>query len=170
MALVVRDTQYADPAIYKANQLIYTATPIFVGVEDPVPERIIYREGTLLRPRILETKPRPVLSKNRSKTNGFTPGACYQHYRSLIGEDGFFEPIKQAVGSYFRTMKDPDPEWLEADLAEVINANADLRDPQYIQTRLNDLPKLIAVIAGKEESKIIVRRNNINELRRKIGI
>jgi len=160
-----------DAALYNANQLIYTAAPILMGVENPFPDGRLF----LLRGE------KEVLEVPDASTIEYTtkPGVSYDYvaptigYRTLrehIGPKGFFEPIKAAAASYIGSHRGrSDLNWLEADLAAAIIEHAHLRPAEYIQERLRDLPRLIQVLYRWQRSADAERQRMGRVLRRKLN-
>jgi hypothetical protein len=149
-----------DPAIYTANQVIYCAPPILEGVEDPVPQRSGVCAGGLVRVPELRPSANPEAPGEKwgTKAAGLS---SYRQWRAAIGDhiggQGFFEPIKHAVGCWFAANPTAeDAEDLRADLeAAIRGADRDksLHPAAYIEERVRDLPKLIEKIAKREREK-----------------
>jgi hypothetical protein len=132
-----------DPSIYTANQLVYAAPPVFHdGIEDPVPRRSGLVEGEVVIP-----------PERRLALNGSKPDepwgrpqrglSTYREWRAAIGDhpdgQGFFEPLKSAIGSWVRANPIEDTAWLRADLEKAIREaqrDPSLHDDAYIELRV----------------------------------
>jgi hypothetical protein len=86
------------------------------------------------------------------------PGLGYEGWRARIGDhsggDGFFRPIKSAIGAYFfANGAEADVDWLSKDLAAVITERQGDRSDAYIADRLGDLPNAIAAIQAMQAAR-----------------
>ena len=149
-----------DLSIYTANQLVYAAPPVFHdGIEDPVPRRSGLVEGEVVIP-----------PERRLALNGSKPDepwgrpqrglSTYREWRATIGDhpdgQGFFEPLKSAIGSWVRANPIEDTAWLRADLEKAIREaqrDPSLHDDAYIELRVRDLDQAIAAITERERAK-----------------
>jgi hypothetical protein len=149
-----------DGSIYTAHQLIYAATPIFEdGVEDPVPRRSGICDGDVVSPPEM----RPALDSNSKPERWGSPQSAlrsYREWRAAIGDhpdgQGFFEPIKSAIGAWVRAKPTEDRAWLRADLEKAIRAasrDKALHPDAYIEHRVRDLDSAIADIVKREQAK-----------------
>jgi hypothetical protein len=154
---------YVDGSIYTPNQLIYVAKPIFAkGLTDPVPRRSGIYRGThrtvsppdpLPRARAHVTAGGAHASKPNG-ANGFDGAGNgvrgYAVWCQRIGDheggEGFYEPIKKAIGAYVGANGSVNTEWLRADLERVIRAaprDSSVHSDSYIEKKIRDLDRFI---------------------------
>jgi hypothetical protein len=151
-----------DHSIYTANQLIYAAWPIFEkGVKDPVPRG--KRSGLVQGKVVSPPERRPALDNTKPAETWGTPQRSlnsYRGWRAAIGDhpegQGFFEPIKSAIGAWVRANPIADTAWLREDLERAIHAakrDRSLHEDAYIEARVRDLDSAIAAIVERERKK-----------------
>jgi hypothetical protein len=148
-----------DPALYHPIQLHYTAMPTFHGLPDPVPLRCGWRlgfEDIVVIPDLALAQAQ--ICRSSTSAGPAEPGLGYEGWRTRIGDqqggDGFFKPIKSAIGSYFGVNgSGASAEWLTQDLAAVIRERRCDRSDGYIEERLRDLPNAIAAIRAMQASR-----------------
>jgi hypothetical protein len=149
-----------DLSIYTANQLIYAAASVFEeDIEDPVPRRSGICDGDVVSPPEL----RPALDSNSKPEPWGSPQSAlrsYREWRAAIGDhpdgQGFFEPIKSAIGAWIRANPTEDTTWLRADLEKAIStASRDkaLHPDDYIELRVRDLDSAIEAVTQRERAK-----------------
>ena len=96
-----------DTALFNDVQPHFTASPQFIGMEDPLSQRSGYCQKSQNSVN-LQLPPTVVVTRSMSSTAGQTSrgngGAGFQHFLNQIGDhpggDGFHMPIVQAVASY----------------------------------------------------------------------
>jgi hypothetical protein len=148
-----------DPVLFNPIQLHYTAAPIFDGLSDPVLLRCGWRHGLEDVVVLPDLAPAEVRRWHSSTSNPSTePGLGYEGWRARIGDhvggDGFFRPIKSAIGAYFAAnTAHADTEWLIQDLAAVIRERQSDRPDAYIEERLRDLPNAAVAIQAMQGSR-----------------
>ena len=150
-----------DLSIYTPNQLVYAASPRFNGVPNPLSKRP--RSGLCEGKVVSPPELRPALDSTQPDEPWGQPQRAlrkYPEWRAAIGDhaegQGFFEPIKSAIGSWIQANPGEDTAWLRADLEKAISkAKRDpaLHDDAYIEQRVRDLDRAIAAIAARERAK-----------------
>jgi hypothetical protein len=148
-----------DLALFNPIQLHYTAAPIFDGLPDPVPRRSGWHRG-LEDSIVVPDLPRGGKRREPSSISRFCgdPGLGYGGWRNRIGDhvggDGFFRPIKSAIGAYFAANgAHADVEWLLQDLTAVIWERQRDRPGAYIEDRLRDPTNAVAAIQNMQASR-----------------
>jgi hypothetical protein len=160
-----------DSSVFAAGQPIYTAAPLVVSMRDPMPER-----GGMLIGDSDEVAAPAITPVHRHSGRGGSlqaPGEAgqgYEGYCARIGDHaagaGFHAPIKSAVAAYIaRHGSRVDTTWLRSDLEEVIRRAP--RDPVkhpdgYIETRVDDLDRLIPAIVEMEAASEEAERKTDN--------
>jgi hypothetical protein len=148
-----------DPVLFNPIQLHYTAAPIFDGLSDPVPLRCGWCRGledVVVVPDLVLARER--ICRPSTSVGPTAPGLGYEGWRARIGDheggDGFFKPIKSAIGAYFAVNRSgASAEWLIWDLAAVIRERQGDRSDLYIEERLRDLPNAVAAIRVMQASR-----------------
>ncbi|WP_188823979.1 hypothetical protein [Novosphingobium indicum] len=130
-----------DPAPFTANQLHYTAAPIFIGTDDPlaadrsglVPGAV---DSVALSPWMREVTPRPMFTAVEREER--FPGAGFEDLLADIGPS-YHRPILRAVAHYVAVTRNPDISWLGQRLREAIwsappgrNRVEDYLDERYL--------------------------------------
>jgi hypothetical protein len=153
-----------DLAIYSPAQLIYTATPIFEGMPDPVPYRIGLwrgdRDEVTLPAFAVKSQARSSTGGGRSSFSGES-GRHYAEHRADIGDHhggrGFHGPVGSAIYRFFfEHGADADAQWLRAELESAIRGA--VRDPAkhddaYVEDRVRDLDPWIEWTRRQEAAK-----------------
>jgi hypothetical protein len=148
-----------DPVLFNPIQLHYTAAPIFEDLPDPVLLRCGWHRGledAVVVPDQLPAKEcvgRVSISNQRVE-----PGLGYEGFRARIGDheggDGFFRPIKSAIGAYFAVNgAHTDAEWLINDLTTVIQERRGNRLDAYIEGRVRDLLDAVGAIQSMQAAR-----------------
>jgi hypothetical protein len=148
-----------DPALFNPIQLHFTAAPIFEGLPDPVPRRCGWRYGVEDTVVIPDQAPAEERAGRFSTGAPSTePGLGYEGWRARIGDheggDGFYRPIKSAIGAYFAANGAHfDAAWLVNDLASVVRERQGNRTNAYVEERVRDLPRAVAAIQSRQAAK-----------------
>ena len=149
-----------DAALFNPVQATYTAAPVFIDMNDPVP----YRFGTwsgysdAVMPPIIE-KPQYSACSASGASRG--DGSGYAAHRGGIGDGplrkGFYGPLKAAIGAFIgEAGAAADTAWLRADLERAIREaprDPALHDDAYIEDRVTDLDPWIAWTLDRQREK-----------------
>jgi hypothetical protein len=152
-----------DLKIYRPAQPIYTATPIFEGMPDPVPYRIGLWRGDrdeVTLPILVERSQAQPPDGACSSFSG-EPGRLYAEHRADIGDHeggrGFHGPIGSAIYRFFYDHgANADARWLRSDLEDAVRSAQ--RDPAkhddaYVERRVADLDPWIEWTREREQEK-----------------
>ncbi len=147
-----------DKSIFRANQPIYIAAPIFHGGDDFIPVRIGVHHGDHERVDIQAPPPKTYFERVTTERGYSNVG--FEGYVDQIGDlpfypngNGFHAPIKSAVASYIAINgPDIDPDELANILEPIIrDRGAECgRTQKYIDDRVRDLRPLIRNISALE--------------------
>jgi hypothetical protein len=113
-----------------SNQPIFTATPIFEGMVDPLPRRMGYVSGYPTVPLRLPPADwrkhlqRAATRQAQATVLGADRGLGYQRFLESIGDDkdGFHAPIRNAVASFVRLNPLGDTDALKAEIRAAASA------------------------------------------------
>ena len=127
---------FVDPRVFLAEQLIYTARPVFAGLRDPVPEpqRVVVLDGerdhVALNLHAFDESLEAAAQTIRAAVAGADGDWRVFLAAALGGAGGFFEPLSRALG--MASLTDEPAETIAADMSALINERADLdRRRQY---------------------------------------
>jgi hypothetical protein len=105
----VCDALPLDPAVVQAGQPVYTARPVFIGMNDPVPAscRVVILPGSADTVSLIvdryAAKAITICAQVRSAAT-----VCGRNWKQLLaltvgGDTGFFEPLTRGIGAGVRT-------------------------------------------------------------------
>jgi hypothetical protein len=139
-----------DQAIYRANQPIYAARPVFESVEDPVQRRSGMQSGGLVSP--------PATIKKTAEEKAYEKKG--QRLLSVFGDGhgghGFFVPGKSFAARWVAFFPNATTTIGEQQLEqEYRNAPRDpsVHSDAYLEERIRGIPKLFAAISKLEQAK-----------------
>jgi hypothetical protein len=140
-----------DVTLFNDIQQHYTAAPIFVGLDDPFPERSGLVEKAIHEVALVLPAEQPLASKpQKQKGTGTRParqvrgasGHGFEHKLSLIGDheggEGFHGPIISAIASYVSAVggDNVDKEWLlDTVRNRVMSADSSHHEASYIDIK-----------------------------------
>ena len=97
-----------DPAVVQAGQPVYTARPVFIGMDDPVPAscRAVILPGSADTVSLVVDRYVAKAVRIRAQVKA-AAGACGRNWKQLLaltvgGETGFFEPLSKGIGAAAR--------------------------------------------------------------------
>jgi len=145
-----------DPTLYRVIQPHYTASPIFDGMPDPVPQRYGIRSG--LEDEVNLVIPEPDLADPYQYCGGGFIGVGVDGYLAQIGgETGFRAPMVGAIASYYASNgADADPAPIKALVRQAIaHAPRGGRTDQDIDRYLGDrhLNDIVGWVRARERVK-----------------
>ena len=107
-AVKVCDGAPLDSAVIQAGQPIYTARPVFIGMDDPVPShcRVVLLPGSADTVSLVADRYAAKATQIRAQVTGAAV-ACRGDWKKLLaltvgGETGFFEPLSRGIGAAAR--------------------------------------------------------------------
>ncbi len=140
-----------DTSLFNDVQPHYTAAPIFIGMDDPFPERSGLVEKSSHEVDLVLPAEAPLISRPRKQKDARTYGSSqatgssghgFDHKLSQIGDheggEGFHGPIISAIASYVATVgrDNVDTEWLlETVRNRVLEADSTQHEPTYIDIK-----------------------------------
>ena len=108
MGARVCDALPLDPAVVQAGQPVYTARPVFIGMNDPVPAscRAIILPGSADTVSLIVDRYVAKTVAIRARVKGAAT-ACGRNWKQLLaltvgGDTGFFEPLSKGIGAAVR--------------------------------------------------------------------
>lgn len=142
---------FIDTSLFNDVQAHYTAAPIFIGMDDPFPERsgLVEKLSHVVALELPAEEPlisRPQKIRNAgpwgsSQAQG-SSGQGFDHKLSQIGDheggEGFHGPIISAIASYVATVgrNNVNKEWLlETVRSRVLAADSTQHEPSYIDIK-----------------------------------
>jgi hypothetical protein len=145
-----------DPTLYRGVQPHYTASPIFDGMLDPVPQRYGIRHG--LEDEVSLIIPAPDLADPyRYCVGGFVGVGVDGYLAQIGGEAGFRGPMVGAIASYYASNgPDADPAPIKSRVQEAIaSAPRGGRSDQDINRYLGDrhLNDIVGWVRSRERTK-----------------
>jgi hypothetical protein len=134
-----------DASLFQHVQAHYTANPIFVGMDDPFPDRswLVTKELDSVEIVVPTTKPiQPLAPSSTAAGVSQLHSGGFEHHLSRIGDheggDGFHAPIRDAAASYVAThgIEETDPEALYQFLRErTLSADRSRHDEYVVEAR-----------------------------------
>ena len=108
MGARVCDALPLDPAVVQAGQPVYTARPVFIGMDDPVPAscRVVILPGSADTVSLVVDRYAAKAISIRAQVRGAAT-VCGRNWKQLLaltvgGETGFFEPLSRGIGAAAR--------------------------------------------------------------------
>jgi hypothetical protein len=124
---------------------------------------VLRRSGICAGGVVSPPEMRPALDSSSKPEPWGSPQSAlrsYREWRAAIGDhpdgQGFFEPIKSAIGAWVHANPTEDTAGLRADLEKAIRAasrDKALHPDEYIELRVRDLDSAIPAIAKRERAK-----------------